>query len=380
MRVLQYYAKAILLFTSVTMLTLVPRQSIASIYVQTNLTSDVPGLAANTDPNLKNPWGISYSATSPFWVSNQMSGNSTLYNGAGLPQPQPTPLIVTTPGTPATAFSGATGQVNAGLAGNFLLNGTPASFIFDTLGGNIDAWNGGTTATIVQTVAGAEYTGLAIDNNGTANFLYAANYATGKIDVFDSTFAPATLSGSFSDPSIPAGYVPYNIQALNGKLYVEYVLKGPSGSPLAPTRGVGDGFVRVYDANGNLLSVPSISGGNLDAPWGVALAPSNFGDFSNDLLVGNFGNGQINAYDPTTGAFIGTILGPNGLPLVNNNLWGIGIRTAGAFDTNALYFVAGINGQNDGLFGEIQVAPEPGTIVGVGGGLLFLAWRRYRKA
>jgi uncharacterized protein (TIGR03118 family) len=284
---------------------------------------------------------------------------------------------VTTPG--AGTFSGPTGQVFAGLAGNFLLNGNPSSFIFATLGGTIDAWNGGTTATVVRTVAGAEYTGLAIGNNGSGNFLYAANYATGAIDVFDSTFAPTTVSGSFSDPTIPMGYVPYNIQNLNGNLYVEYALKSASGNPLAPQRGAGNGFVRVYDANGNLLAGPDISGGNLNAPWGVALAPTNFGMFSNDLLVGNFGNGMINAYDPNTGAFEGTIMGPNGLPLVNNNLWAIGIRTGGAFDTSALYFVAGINAQNDGLFGEIQVAPEPGTIMGVSGGLLFLVWRRYRK-
>src|SRR5262249_29221551 len=172
-------------------------------------------------------------------------------------------------------------------------------------------------------------------------------YATGQIDVFDSTFTPATLPGSFSDPTVPAGYVPYNVQTLKGNLYVEYALKAASGNPLAPQRGAGNGFVRVYDANGNLLAgAPAISGGNLNAPWGVAFAPADFGTFSNDLLIGNFGNGMINAYDPTTGLFVGTIMGSNGLPLVNNNLWCIGIRTAGAFDTSAVYFAAGINMQN----------------------------------
>jgi len=161
-------------------------------------------------------------------------------------------------------------------------------------------------------------------------------------------------------------------------LYVEYALKGASGNPLAPQRGAGNGFVRVYDANGNLLAgAPSISGGNLNAPWGVAFAPADFGTFSNDLLIGNFGNGMINAYDPATGLFVGTIMGSNGLPLVNNNLWGIGIRTAGAFDTNAVYFAAGIDMQNDGLFGEIVATPEPGGLVVAGSAvLLFLVWRR----
>jgi uncharacterized protein (TIGR03118 family) len=218
---------------------------------------------------------------------------------------------------------------------------------------------------------------LAIANNGTANFLYAANHATGTIDVFDSTFAPTSVAGSFLDPTIPAGYVPYNIQALNGRLYVEYALKGASGNPLAPQRGADNGFVRVFDANGNLIpGAPAISGGNLNAPWGVALAPANFGDFSNDLLIGNFGNGIINAYNPTTGAFVGTITGSNG-QLVNNNLWGLGVRTAGAFDTTAVYFAAGINMQTDGLFGEIVATLEPGTMIAVCAGLVLLVWRRH---
>jgi uncharacterized protein (TIGR03118 family) len=361
-------ARAFLLCTSVVLFTMIPKQGFAaSIYVQTNLTSDVPGLAANTDPNLRNPWGMSYSATSPFWVSNQAAGNSTLYNGAGVPQGTPQPLVVATPGSGTS--SGPTGQVFAGLAGNFLLNGNPSSFIFDTLGGTIDAWNGGATATVEQSVSGAQYTGLAIANNGSGNFLYAANYATGKIDVFDSTFNPTTLSGSFSDPTIAAGYVPYNIQALNGRLYVEYALKGTSTNPLAPQKGAGDGFVRVFDSNGNLIpGAPGISGGNLNAPWGVAIAPTNFGDFSNDLLVGNFGDGTINAYNPLTGVFAGTLLGGNGLPLVNNNLWGIGTRTSANFNTSAVYFVAGINRQADGLFGDIVASPEPGTM-----GIAFVA-------
>lgn len=332
------------------------RQSVAAtIYSQIDLTSDVPGLAANTDPNLKNPWGMSFSATSPFWVSNEMGGTATLYNGAGVPNS----LVVTIPGS--TASTGPTGQVFASVAGNFLLNGNPAAFIFDTLGGNIDAWNGGSTATIVQSVAGVQYTGLALANNGTGNFLYAANHTTGKIDVFDSSFTPVTLSGTFSDPTIPTGYVPYNIQNFNERLYVEYVLKGASGNPLAPQRGAGNGFVRVYDPNGNLVSgAPAISGGNLNAPWGVAFAPASFGDFSGDLLVGNFGNGMINAYDPATGAFVGTILGPNGQPLVNNNLWAIATRVGTGFNAGAVYFDAGINAQNDGLLGEIAPTPEPG--------------------
>ena len=187
-------------------------------FSQMNLTSDVPGMAQNTDSNLKNPWGVSFAPTSPFWVSNQVSGNSTLYNGDGTI----VPLVVSTPpGNP-------TGQVFNG-TGQFLEpGGTSALFIFATLGGTLDGWNmsNGTTAATLATKTGAVYTGLALANNGSANFLYAAN-AAGGIDVFDSTFKPVTLAGSFVDPSLPKGFTPYNVQNIGGNLYVESHRPGP---------------------------------------------------------------------------------------------------------------------------------------------------------
>jgi uncharacterized protein (TIGR03118 family) len=336
----------------------------ASSFTQTNLVSDINGLALTTDPNLKDPWGMSFSATSPIWISDRATGLTTLYSGAGAI----VPLVVTVPpGAPA----GPTGQVFAGIAGNFLLNGTPAAFIFDTLAGTIDAWNAGTTATVEATTPGAAYEGLALANNN----LYAANFvAGGGINVFNSTFAATTTTGSFTDPNLPAGYAPFNVQNIGGSLYVEYA-KLTAGVPV-PLPG-GGGFVDVFDANGNFQK-RLISNGPLDAPWGVALAPATFGSFGGDLMVGNFGNGEINAFNPTTGAFIGTVSDSKGNPIVNSGLWALDFGNSSA-NPNALYFTAGLNQGADGLFGDIQSTPEPGSLgiatLGVFG-LLGYGWKR----
>lgn len=321
----------------------------ADEFTQTNLTSDIPGLAQNTDSNLKNPWGVSFSPTSPFWVSNHVSGNATLYGASG----GSVPLVVSTPpGSP-------TGQVFNG-TGQFLLNGKSSLFIFDTLAGTVDAWNGGTAATVVATTSGAAYTGLALASVGTTNYLYAAN-ASGRIDVFDSSFKPVTLSGTFSDPSLPAGYTPYNIQAIGGNLYVEYSKGFQTGTGL--------GIVDKFDPNGNFVQ-RLITGGPLDAPWGITLAPAGFGSFGGDLLIGNLGNGEINAFNPSTGAFLGTLLDEHGNPIVNDGLWSLSFRTGGGFNPEALYFTAGINNQTDGLFGSIVATPEPSTLLIGGVGLV----------
>jgi uncharacterized protein (TIGR03118 family) len=329
-------------------------------YVQTNLTSDIPGKAANLDPDLKNPWGMSFSATSPFWVSDQRTNLATLYNAAGVKQG----LVVSVPGGP-------TGQVFASGSG-FNLNGSSAQFMFATLSGAIEAWNGsaGTTASAVFLSSdGAVYTGLALAGQR----LYAADAANGKIDVFDTSYHK--LSGlSFTDPNLPSGFTPYNIQNIGGSLYVEYEKQGGPG-----------GIVDVFDTNGNLLRRLS-SDAHLDDPWGITLAPAGFGDFGGDLLVGNFGDGLINAFNPITGAFLGTLSDSLGAPLVNDGLWALGFRTGAGFDPNTLYFTAGINGEADGLFGAIQVAgsgpivpgpvPEPASLLLLGSGLVGLARRR----
>lgn len=319
----------------------------ATLFSQANLVSNVPGLAANTDPNLSNPWGVSFSPTSPFWVSNQVTGNSTLYGPTG----NIVPLVVTTPpGGPTGQVFNATGQFQEA-------NGNPAVFMFATLAGTIDAWNGanGTSAQVVATTANAAFTGLALANNGTANFLYAANAAGGRINVFDSSFNPVTLSGSFVDPNLPAGYTPFNVHAVNGSLYVEYS-KGNTDGP-------GQGVVAEFDTNGRFIKELIGAGGILNSPWGIAIAPAGFGSFGGDLLVGNDGDGTINAFDPSTGAYIGTLKGENGQPVVLDGLWEIAFRNAPGYNPNSLYFAAGINGETDGLLGSLTPTPEPATFL-----------------
>jgi uncharacterized protein (TIGR03118 family) len=339
-------------------------------YVQVNLVSNSPSVAPalTTDPNLINPWGLAESATSPFWVADQGSGKSTLYNGSGVP----VSLIVTVPPL-VPPPSGPTGIVFNSTTG-FLLNSKPASFIFATLDGTIDAWNStaGSTAEVEATVPGALFTGLAIGSTASevAGFrsradlilprtlpapilLYAADFKNAVIDVFNPSFAPFSTPGTFTDPNLPSGYAPYNIQNINGDLYVEYASQGgPMGQPLT---GPGLGIVDKFDLNGVFIQRLISPGGAINAPWGITLAPASFGAFGGDLLVGNFGDGKINAFDPTTGAYLGTIANAQGQPLVNNNLWALSFGNGGnGGSPNILYFTAGLNNQTGGLFGSIQ--------------------------
>ena len=350
----------------------------ATVFVQTNLASDIPGLAANFDPNLKNPWGMSFSATSPFWVSNQGSNNSTLYNATGVPQA----LKVSTPPSP-------TGQVFVGGLGNFLLPAgsgpAPASatFLFDTLSGSIAGWNAaqgnpaGVAATVFQATDGAVFTGLAVANNAGANLLYAADFANARIDVFNDSFSPTTVSGGFTDPTVPAGYSPYNIQTIQGKLYVEYAKVDPTTH--LPTTTPNTGVVNVFNTNGTLFQRLATNT-HLNSPWGVTLAPAIFGDFGGDILVGNFGDGTISAFDPVTLLFEGTINGLSGAPIVNSGLWALNFRAAGSgFDPNSLFITAGINGEADGLLAEITPTPEPGTFLMLALAGIPLVWRKVRR-
>lgn len=347
-----------------------PRLLLADAYTQINLVSDVPLLANTTDPDLKNPWGVAFSATSPFWIANQATGTATLYNGAGAKAS----LTVTVPAG-ATPPSGPTGQVFNGGSGFLLGDGNSANFIFDTLNGTIDGWNSGAGTSAVQQVStsGAVYTGLAVASVSSSTYLYAAD-STGQIRVFDSNWnnvSNTTFAGKFVDPNAPAGFVPFNIQAIGSDLYVTYASLTSTG---AANPG---GFVDEYDTSGNFVQRVA-TGGALYAPWGVTLAPADFGAFSNDLLIGNFGNGEILAYNPSTDAYLGTLDGINGLPIVNGALWALETRSGGSdVNPDALYFTAGINNQQDGLFGEIVVAtPEPTALFESGLALILAALLR----
>jgi uncharacterized protein (TIGR03118 family) len=354
-------------------LALAPTSVLADSFTQTNLVSDLPGLANTTDPNLINPWGVAFSATSPFWTSNQGTGTSTLFDGAG----NINPLVVAIPGS-STPPSGPTGMVFNTSSG-FLVNGAKANFIFDTLNGTIAAWNGGlgTTAQVVASTSGAVYTGLAQNTSGGSTFIYAAD-STGQIHVFDSLWNDVTgssmFAGKFVDPHPQSGFAPFNIQAIGSNLYVTYAQLTPMGTPLP------GGYVDEYDSAGNFIKRIATSG-PLSAPWGITIAPGDFGLFSNALLIGNFGNGEINAYDATTDTFLGTLDGTNDQPIVNPFLWSLETRTGGAnVNLDAVYFTAGINDQQDGLFGEITATPEPATIVETASGLIVLLLSRIKRS
>jgi uncharacterized protein (TIGR03118 family) len=335
-------------------------------YVQTNLVSDIPGLAAHTDPNLKNPWGTSVGPGSPIWVSDNHAGLATLYDGAGNVQPR----VVAIP-APPSAGSGAVGAPDGQAFNTFDPNSTdfvikkngvsgPAFFLFATEDGTIAGWNpkvdnlhaviavDRSTATDSSGDVGANYKGLALVTTPSGKFIYATSFRFGRVDVFDSHF---DLVNSFTDPTIPAGFAPFGIHNIGGKLYVTFAKQGPGKAD--DDAGPGNGFVDVFAPNGNLLQ-RLVSRGKLDSPWAVTLAPPTFGAFGGDILVGNFGDGRIHAYNPTTGAFEGELSRPGGGPVVIDGLWGLRFApaTPGA-GPNMAFFTAGLNHEADGLFGTL---------------------------
>ncbi|HEY3163602.1 MAG TPA: TIGR03118 family protein [Candidatus Limnocylindrales bacterium] len=313
------------------------------------LWSDVPGLAAGTDSSLVNGWGIVASPTSPWWVSNNGTSTSTLYNGATGAK---LGLTVTVPGAP-------TGIVWNGSAADFKVQvGTadPAAsrFIFATDDGQIAGWNGqGTAAISAATTPDAVDLGLAIGSTGGANYLYAANFAGARVDVFNGAFGAATLAGDFTDPGLPDGYAPFGIRNLGGEIFVAYAKQNEDGDE--EVAGEGLGVVDAFGTDGTFHGRVA-TGGELNAPWGLAMAPSTFGKFSGDLLVGNFGDGRIHAYGWNGSSWEerGVIKGEDHRPIAIDGLWGISFgNNAGAGPASTLFFAAGPDEERHGLFGSI---------------------------
>ena len=331
----------------------------AASYKAALITADQAGKAPNTDPNLINPWGISFSATGPFWTSDNLTGLTTVYNTTGQVQP----IVVTIPPVGGNTTGTPTGTVFNGSTDFVVTSGTksgPALFLFDTEDGSISGWNPTVNATnaIVakdNSGAGAIYTGMEIANNGTGNFLYCANFFAGKIEVYNKTFQLTNLAGNFTDPTLPPGFAPYNIRNINGQLYVVYAKQNAQKN--GSVFGAGLGLVSIFDLNGNFVK-RFAQRGRMNAPWGIAIAPSTFGTFSNDILVGNLGDGKITAFDPTTGAAVGQLSNAANVPLKIPGLWALTFGNGGQGGlTNVLYFTAGPNFYQHGWLGTISFVP-----------------------
>lgn len=334
-------------------------------YKVTNLVADTPGTAPVTDSNLVNPWGMSRSSGSPFWVSDNGAGVATLYNGTGTPFPPASPLVVTI--LPADNDSGPkgtpTGQIFNGTSGFQLPNGKPAAFLFVTEDGTLQGWNGGNTATIIpntNTHSASVYKGMAIasiddPDLGPTYYLYLADFRKGEIVVYDSTFNRYPLRReAFEDERIPRGFAPFNIQNIGGNLYVAFAQQDDAKHDDVP--GAGLGFVDVFSPRGKLLRRLEY-GSWFNAPWGLAQAPSDFGEFSHNILVGQFGSGEILAFDPVTGRFKGRLYDNNipSMPIAIDGLWGLlfGSDAANSGLATTLFFAAGTDGEQHGRFGTI---------------------------
>jgi uncharacterized protein (TIGR03118 family) len=327
------------------------------------LASDIPGLAGVTDPNLVNPWGAAFSPTGPFWFSDNGSGVSDLLDGSG----QPVPLVVTTPSAARTAGS-PTGTAFNGGPGFAVSEGgvsAPSRFLFAAEDGTISGWSAvvdpaRALPAVDNSSSGAVYKGLALaaDTAGRRS-LYAADFSRATIDVFDQDFRPVLRPGSFRDPDLPDGVAPFNVQNIHDLLFVTYARQDVDRRDDVP--GAGHGFVDVYDAEGELIG-RFASQGALNSPWGLALAPAAFGPFGGALLVGNNGDGRINAYDPRSGTYLGNLAGDGGRPLAIPNLWALTFgndHLGGAAD--ALFFTAGVGYEAHGLFGAIQPPEKRGA-------------------
>jgi uncharacterized protein (TIGR03118 family) len=319
------------------------------------LTADQSGVAPNTDPNLINPWGISFTSTGPFWVANNNSGTSTIYDSNGVPNA----LVVTIPSASGSGQGTPTGTVANSTTGfTVSKNGHsgPALFLFDSEDGVITGWNPNVDATnaviaVDNSAAGAVYKGMELANNGSGNFLYVANFFSRKIEVYDQNFNLVNLAGSFTDPGVPATFAPHNIRKINNQLWVLYAKQNATKTDAV--LGAHLGLVSIFDLNGNFVKRFATQG-RLNAPWGIALAPANFGKFSNDILIANLGDGRITAFDPTTGQPLGQLSNAQNQPLRLPGLWSITFGNGGMGGLkNVLYFTSGPSAYAHGRFGSI---------------------------
>ncbi|HKW98940.1 MAG TPA: TIGR03118 family protein [Bryobacteraceae bacterium] len=324
--------------------------------VQHNLVSDLAGIADHQDLSLVNSWGIVHGPSTPWWVADNGTGVSTLYNGAGvsiaaLP-------FVNIPGPGNTGQGTPTGTVFNATA-DFVYKGVMTRFLFSTEDGTVAVWpaGAGINAQIAidtsTSPAGAVYKGIAIGQQGAANRIYLANFHTGAIEVYDANFQPVSMpTGAFTDGTIPAGFAPFNIMNIDGKLFVSFAMqKQPDRKD--ESDGPGLGYVDVFDGWGN-LTMRLEHGKWMNAPWGMAHAPANFGQWSNRLIIGQFGSGQIATFNANSGEFEGLLRGPHGKPININGLWGLGFgNDAAAGPSNTLFFAAGLDDEAHGLFGTL---------------------------
>ncbi len=323
-----------------------------SRFDQVNVVSDLPGVAPIQDPLLVNPWGLALSPTSPVWVANNGTGTATLYRGDGRGAPfAKAPLEVT------VSNGSPTGQVFNGTTGFQVptpLGPRPAVFIFDSQTGDLTGWNpaNGTTAVVAAHSADAVYTGLALLQTPGGPFLLAADFRHARIDVFDASWQPVNLGSAFTDPDLPAGYAPFNVQVLGGAVYVAYALQGEGGEE--EVAGHNLGFVDKYTDFGQTVQRIA-SRGNLNAPWGLTIAPASFGKYAGALLVGNFGDGKIGAYTDG-GEYLGFLRDRDNDVIAIDGLWALLPGTANSGGTDAVWFSAGPDEETHGLLGVLRPA------------------------
>jgi uncharacterized protein (TIGR03118 family) len=321
-------------------------------------------MAARTDSNLVNPWGFAGSMGTAIWVANNGTGTATLYNNSGQLFPTASPLVVTIPppagGMPPAAPTGVVFNSTSSFVVHKGTTSGPSAFLFATEDGTIAGWSPTVDSknailAVDNSASGAVYKAIALDTAPSGNFVLAANFNSGKIDVFDQNFATAHLPGSFTDPNIPAGFAPFRVTSIKGSIYVTYAKQNDAKHD--DVAGPGNGYIDIFDTNGNLVR-RFASQGTLNSPWGLAVAPPGFGKFSNDLLVGNFGDGRIGAFDPNAGTFLGQLADPSGQPIVLDGLWGLftGLGGQNSGTANTVYFAAGIQKEQHGLFGSLRAS------------------------